>query len=98
MEEKVYWCARCKSISVVESRTVVFENEDVVYCKDCGATDIHNGSYGEWEILYKEYRIQKNINYGNRNYSSSSIKAHQREIQKKNQKPLKSSILVYYIK
>lgn len=97
-EDGTYWCSRCKSMSIVESKSTIEGFNDIVYCKDCGSTEIDVGSYEEWEDVYKEYRIQKNINYGNRNFSSASIKAKERKIEEERFKALRSSVSKYYIK
>lgn len=97
-ENKTYWCSRCRSMSIVESKSTIESFEDIVYCKDCGNTEIDEGSYQEWEEASKEYRIQKNINYGNRNFSSASIKAREREREKERFMAMKNSISKYYIK
>ena len=44
-EEKVFWCARCLSLAILEE-------EGICYCKDCNGVHIHTGTIEQWNSLY----------------------------------------------
>lgn len=99
-DDIIFWCNRCKSLSILESESTLKEFGDVSYCKDCGCTEIVSGTYDDWESLYREEQLKKNINYGNRNFDSELIKARERKEKKEKEDIMfsKNGLLKYYIK
>lgn len=48
-DDPVYYCKRCLSLAI--KQMPFMENKD--YCESCGAVDIGETSFEEWEVMYQ---------------------------------------------
>lgn len=47
-EDKVWYCKGCLSLRVLQM------SEDMLYCDDCGCTNIGEATIEEWEQMYQK--------------------------------------------
>lgn len=62
-EEPVFYCKHCLSLKIRDAGL-----PDLLYCDDCGSSDVLSTSIEEWEKLYEEKHGFKFIN---KNYNSN---------------------------
>lgn len=60
-DEPVYYCKHCLSLNIMDAGL-----PDLLYCDDCGSSEVLSTSIEEWESLYKERHgfrfLDKNYN------------------------------------
>lgn len=54
-EEPVFYCSRCLSLKVMDS-------EGILYCDECGNTEISQANIYDWENIYEAKYEDKFLN------------------------------------